>query len=116
MAFIPNKSPYIAPSGGEPKLEGIGFTRLARLVAVLGVLLSIVAILYGLADLSNGLTFVGISGVIGSLIIGVLTDISLSIAKNRSNSTSPLTRPYGTAPTDPEERQKWANREPPYDE
>lgn len=115
MAFMPNKSPYIEPNKTEPKLEGVGFTRLARFVAISGVLLSIVAILYGLADLSNGLTFVGISGVIGSLIIGVLTDISLSVAKNRNSSSPPSNRPHSTAPTDPEERRKWANREPPYD-
>ena len=102
---------------------GLGFTRAARLCAIIGVTLGVCAIVAGgLAFSVDGdslgaiVVVAGLGAIIGSISLGVLSEISLSVSKTGSVRNNASASRSSVAPTDPVERIKWANREPPYDE
>ena len=119
MSFMPEYK----PQQSRPMSVGLGFTRAARLCAIIGVALGICAVVLGgfafLADgdsLSTIVVVAGLGAIIGSISLGVLSEISLSVSKTDSVRNNASTSRSSVAPTDPVERKKWANREPPYDE
>ena len=81
MAFMPDKSPHEPQNSKVQNLEGLVYTKLARLIAAIGILGGIVALVAGFADENPTIVALGISALLASLTIGVLTDISMSIAK-----------------------------------
>lgn len=111
MAFIPNQNRFQRTA--DEKVEGLFYTKIARVIAFLGILISVVVVIGGFFDESLYFITVGLSAFISSIIIGVLSDISVSVAKG---SAVQVTSSRRAPPTDPEQRRKWANREPPYDE
>ena len=119
MSFMPEYKPQKNLSMDV----GLGFTRAARLCAKIGVTLGVCAIvLGGFASLEDGDTLgaivvvAGLGAIIGSISLGVLSEISLSVSKTGSVRNNASASRSSVAPTDPDERTKWANREPPYDE
>lgn len=113
MAFIPTPTRF--PQNQNEKVEGLLYTKLARFIAFIGILAGVLNVIIGFADESITFISLGLSALLGSIIIGVLTDISLSVAKGRASSSDKVHSSRSAPPTDPEERRKWANREPPYD-
>ena len=115
--------PEYKPQKNLSMYVGLGFTRAARLCAIIGVALGICAIVLGGGAFTiNGdslgaiAVVAGLGAIIGSISLGVLSEISLSVAKTGSVRNNASASRSSVAPTDPVERIKWANREPPYDE
>jgi hypothetical protein len=110
---MPNNNALSPANSKGKEVEGVFYTKLARFIAFIGILIGIFIVVAGFAEESVVIIGMGLSALLGSVIIGVLTDISMSLAKAQVSSTPDTRR--GAPPSDPEERRKWANREPPYD-
>ena len=81
MAFMPDKSPNDPQKSKGRNPEGLIYTKLAQLIAAIGILVGIIALVAGFADENPAIIALGVSALLASVIIGVLTDISMSIAK-----------------------------------
>jgi hypothetical protein len=103
------------------------FTKIAVVIAWLGFAVGGIMIALGALTLASphendqaiGLTVLTLGGplVIGSIILGVLTEIAKSVSNSNGSKTTHATNLMrAPPPADPAERLKWANREPPYDE
>ncbi|EDQ05442.1 hypothetical protein DSM14862_02427 [Sulfitobacter indolifex] len=83
MAFMPDKPPH-DPQDGDQNVKGLIYTKLAQLIAAIGMLGGIIVVFAGFVDDNLIIIASGISCFVSSVIIGVLTDISMSIAKSTS--------------------------------
>jgi len=116
LAFIPDNNSMPPTNSKGKEEEGVFFTKIARSITFIGIVIGVFIVIGGIAEGSVAIIGMGISALLGSVIIGVLTDISMSLAKGGSPSSSKPDTRRGSPPTDPDDRIKWANREPPYDE
>ena len=68
------------------------------------------------AAMGGFLVSAGVAAIIGSIALGVLSEISLSVSKTNTSRVDTSTILRRAVPDDPEDRIKRANREPPYDD
>ena len=113
-----NSVPLSSNAAQEPH----GFTRAAKILAFAGLIMSGLALIALFIALSDGddsavtiIIFAMAALFVSSIFFGVLSEISFSLQKivGPQNSVKDAS---SSAPSDPKEFKKWANREPPYDD
>ena len=118
MSSSKKSLPLSSNAAQEPR----GFTRVAKIVAFAGLIMSglaLVALFIALADGDDSAVTIIIFAMaalfVSSIFFGVLSEISFSLQKivGPQNTVRASGR---AAPSDPKEFKKWANREPPYDD